>query len=67
MNPLLNPSFILRFAIAAAYIFLGGLLMFSSLTIKIFSGSTKYAFAALLIAYGLFRMYRAFKSLKEEN
>lgn len=67
MNPLLNPSFILRFAIALAYIILGGLLLFSSVTIKIFNSTTQYAFAALLILYGLFRMYRAFKSLKEEN
>lgn len=67
MNLLSNPAFILRFTIAIAYIFLGALLLFSSIKISVLSNTNQYALAALLVVYGVFRMYRAIKILKEEE
>ncbi|MBP6660225.1 MAG: hypothetical protein KA174_06055 [Chitinophagales bacterium] len=61
-----NPGFILRIAIAVAYILIG-ISVFLIKNVSIFSSDIlKYAFAALLISYGIFRAYRAFQLYKEQ-
>lgn len=63
----MQPAFLLRVAIAIGYIVLGVLLLTMPLTIKILNNITQPLFAALLLAYGGFRIYRAVQMLKEEN
>ena len=67
MNKITNPAFLLRFAIAAGYIFLGAALLFLPVTLALLNKTTKPLFALLLTAYGIFRLYRAFQILKEEE
>lgn len=66
MSKLTNPVFILRFAIAIGYIVLGILLVVLPISLELLNKTTKPLFSILLIAYGLFRLYRAFHTLKEE-
>ena len=66
MGNLNNPGFVLRIAIAIAYILIGISLFFIK-NLTIFSSDTlKYVFAFLLISYGIFRVYRAFQLYKED-
>ncbi|MFN8295765.1 MAG: hypothetical protein U0T69_06185 [Chitinophagales bacterium] len=67
MNQFLNPAFLLRLAIAIGYLFLGAALLFFPVSIAILNKTTRPLFALLLVAYGLFRLYRAFQILKEEE
>ncbi|HNF49522.1 MAG TPA: hypothetical protein PKO18_01680 [Chitinophagales bacterium] len=66
MNDFLHPAFLIRLAIAIAYIALAAVLFFLPVTkLPILSDKTKLALSVLLFAYGLFRLYRAFKFKKE--
>lgn len=56
-----NPGFVLRIGIAIAYVLLGISLFFIKNFSLIPSDTLKFALAALLIAYGIFRGYRAVK------
>ena len=67
MNSFLQPAFLLRFTIAIAYIILGIVLIVLPIDIKLLNNTTKPLFSLLLIAYGTFRLYRAFQLLKEEE
>lgn len=66
MNDFLHPAFLIRLAIAIAYIALAAVLFFLPVTkLPILSDKTKLALSVLLLAYGLFRLYRAFQYKKE--
>ncbi|MFN8282517.1 MAG: hypothetical protein U0U67_04845 [Chitinophagales bacterium] len=66
MGKFAQPGFILRIAIAVAYVLIGTSIFFIK-NLTIFSSDTlKYLFAALLIGYGVFRIYRAFQLYKDE-
>lgn len=67
MKSYFNPAFVLRFCIAIAYIILGIVLMALPMQLALLKGTTKILFATLLMAYGLFRLYRAFHTLKESE
>jgi len=67
MNKYTQPAFLLRFAIAAGYIILGGALLLLPVNIALLNATTKVLFALLLMAYGIFRLYRAFQLLNEEE
>lgn len=64
MQFLKNPGIIIRVAIAVAYILLGILVIFTPLS-TILSDKMKYVFSILLIAYGIFRCYRAYQLYKD--
>lgn len=60
-----NAGFVLRLSIAVAYIIVGISIFFLK-NLNLFSSNMfKYAFAILLISYGIFRTYRAFQFYKE--
>lgn len=59
-----NPGIVIRAAIAVAYILLGILVIFTPLS-GVLSDNMKYIFSILLIAYGIFRCYRAYQLYKE--
>jgi hypothetical protein len=67
MKPFLNPAFILRFSIAIAYIILGIVLLVLPVKISLLNDTAKFLFAGLLVIYGVFRLYRAFRALKENE
>ncbi|MCB0508623.1 MAG: hypothetical protein R2739_04710 [Chitinophagales bacterium] len=67
MKSYFQPAFILRCSIAIAYIVFGGVLLYYPLQNFFLRGTAKVLFAVLLIVYGLFRMYRAIKMVKEEE
>lgn len=67
MNRFLNPAFLLRFAIAVGYIILGILLLTMPIIVKLLNKTTQPLFAILLMAYGCFRLYRAYQIVKEDN
>ncbi|MDB5228807.1 MAG: hypothetical protein JWN78_3000 [Bacteroidota bacterium] len=62
-----NPGFILRITTAICYIVLGGFLFAHPTIITFISKQMNYAFAAVLIIYGLFRAYRAYHFYKDEE
>jgi hypothetical protein len=59
-----NPGIIIRASIAVGYILLSILIFFSPISTTVLSENMKYAFSALLMAYGIFRSYRAFQLYK---
>ena len=60
-----NPGIIIRASIAIGYILLSILILLSPISTTILSSNTKYLFSALLMAYGIFRCYRAYQLYKE--
>lgn len=62
-----NPGLIIRFAIAIGYILLSISLFFSPITSETLSKNLKFAFCAVLFAYGVFRCYRAYQLFKDIN
>jgi hypothetical protein len=62
-----SPSFILRMAIALAYIGLGTALLLNNISSGVLTPGLKYAFEALLIVYGSFRVYRAWTMYKNDE
>lgn len=67
MEFLRNPAFILRALIALAYVGLGLALLVNARALLILAPAMKYAFAVLLIAYGIFRGYRAWNMFKNDE
>ncbi|HQV78283.1 MAG TPA: hypothetical protein PLJ42_08370 [Chitinophagales bacterium] len=67
MKPYLQPAFLLRFSIALAYIILGIVIFFLPIERILLNLTTKILFALLLMLYGIFRLYRAFRTLKNEE
>ena len=67
MNFLKNPAFLFRLAIALAYIGLGIALLVNKNAAFFLSSGIKYVFAALLIAYGCFRVYRAWNQFQNDE
>ena len=65
MQFLKNPGFIIRIAIAVGYILLSILLLYIPNSSTILSQNMLYLFCALLMAYGIFRLYRAYLLYKE--
>lgn len=66
MKDYFHPAFLLRLAIAIAYIAMSLFLFFLPLVrLPFFSKTSKTALAVLLFIYGLFRAYRAFQFKKE--
>jgi ABC-type Co2+ transport system permease subunit len=61
-----NPGFILRISIAIAYVLIGTSLFFIKNSTLFSNDIFRYAFAGLLTAYGVFRIYRAFQMYKDE-
>lgn len=57
---------ILRMSIGVAYVILGLILMFFKINLFGLPTKTKIIFSVLIIAYGLFRLYRAIKFKNEE-
>ena len=66
MNFLRQSGQILRMSIGVAYVILGLILIFLKINLFGLPTKTKIIFSVLLIAYGLFRMYRAIKFKNEE-
>lgn len=62
-----HPAFILRVVIALAYIGMGIALLANKQALFLLSGGIKYAFAALLISYGSFRLYRAWTLFQNDE
>ncbi len=67
MNIFQDPGFIIRTLTAIAYVVLGIFLALHPYIISFLSHQMTYAFAAVLIIYGLFRGYRAWQLYKEKN
>jgi hypothetical protein len=67
MNFIKNPAFILRVIISMAYVALGISLLVNPHTMLFLSGGVKVAFSLLLIAYGIFRAYRAWEQFKSDE
>lgn len=67
MDFLRNPAFILRALIALAYVAMGFVLLANAKALTFLSPLMKYAFALLLIAYGIFRGYRAWNMFKNDE
>jgi hypothetical protein len=67
MNRFTHPAVILRLVIAVAYILLGIMVLVAKFSKILLTPATKIPFALLLIAYGLFRVYRACRLTKIED
>jgi hypothetical protein len=67
MNKYTQPTFVFRTAIAIGYVVLGILIFTLPIRLELLTKITKPIFSILLIAYGIFRLYRAFQMIKEEN
>jgi hypothetical protein len=62
-----DPGFLLRIAIAAGYIVLAIYLFTHPGILSFLSKELTYVFSALILLYGLFRIYRAYQFFKEEE
>jgi len=60
-----NPGIIIRVSIAVGYMLLSIIMLFSPMSATILSKNMKYLFCLLLMAYGIFRCYRAYQLYKE--
>jgi hypothetical protein len=67
MNYLKNPAFIIRLAIALGYIVLGIMLLVNYRCFDLLTPKFSILLAALLVVYGFFRAYRAYRFIHEEE
>jgi hypothetical protein len=67
MNYLKNPGFIIRVAISLGYVVLGIMLLANYRRIDFLTPKFSILLAVLLFVYGIFRAYRAYRFVHEEE